>query len=134
MSQENVEVVRLAQEAWNRGDVEASIGFYADDAEVETDPRFIDGGTFRGLPAIRRWGEGLRSSWERGGSVVISEFIDLRDDRVLSLGEWSGTGEASGVQISIPLAGVWTLKAEKVTRVQWFFDHQEALEAVGLRE
>lgn len=133
MSQDNVEVVRLAQEAWNRGDVEASIGFYADDAEVETDPRFIEGGKFRGLPAIRRWGEGVREGWGRGGSVVTSEFIDL-GDRVLTLGEWSGTGEASGVQISIPLAGVWTLNAGRVTRVRWFFDHQEALEAVGPAE
>jgi len=106
MSRENVEVIRLANEAWNRGEVEAMFGFYAHDAEVETDPRFIDGGTFRGLPAIRRWLEGLRDSWERGAAVVTGEIIDLGDDRVLSLGEWSGTGEASGVQTSIPLAGL----------------------------
>ena len=62
--------------------------------------------TFRGLPAIRRWLEGLRDSWERGAAVVTGEIIDLGDDRVLSLGEWSGTGEASGVQTSIPLAGL----------------------------
>jgi hypothetical protein len=37
MSRENVEVVRLANEAWNHGDVEALIAFYADHAEVETD-------------------------------------------------------------------------------------------------
>jgi ketosteroid isomerase-like protein len=110
------------------------LGLHADDAEVETDPRFIEGGTFRGLAAIRRWVEGLRDSWERGAAVVTSEFIDLGDDRVLSLGEWSGTGETSGAQTSTPVAGVWTLRTGKVTRVRWFFDHEEALEAVGLRE
>jgi hypothetical protein len=44
------------------------------------------------------------------------------------------TGEISGVETSIPLTSVWTLEAGKITRVQYFFDHQEALEAVGLRE
>ncbi len=34
MSQENVEVMKRANEALNRGDVDALLGFYATDAEL----------------------------------------------------------------------------------------------------
>jgi ketosteroid isomerase-like protein len=65
--------------------------------------------------------------------LVAKKLIDL-GDRVLSVDEWRGTGEISGVQASIPVTGVWTLAAGKITRIRFYFDHQEALEAVGLRE
>ena len=104
MSRENVELVRLAQEAWGRGDSEAVIDSLAKDAEVETDPRFIEGGTFCGIDAIRRWFEGIQDGWKHGGSVVAKERIDL-GDCVLSVDEWRGTGEISGVGASIPVTG-----------------------------
>ena len=104
MSRENVELVRLAQEAWGRGDSEAVIDSLAKDAKVETDPRFIEGGTFCGIDAIRRWFEGIQDGWKHGGSVVAKERIDL-GDCVLSVDEWRGTGEISGVGASIPVTG-----------------------------
>jgi hypothetical protein len=46
MSQENIELVRHALQAYNSGDVDAFVDLFTDDGEVETDPTLT----------IARWG------------------------------------------------------------------------------
>jgi ketosteroid isomerase-like protein len=133
MSQENVEVVRRSIELWNDGQVEASIDLSADDAELQTDPRFIEGGAFRGRDELLRWSQGLRDGWVGGGSVITTEFIEV-GDRVVVTGEWRGTGETSGIEASLPVTVVFTVHGGKIQRTQYFLDHEEALKAVGLQE
>jgi uncharacterized protein len=60
MSQENVEVVREAIEAFNRGDLEAALHRMHPDIEWQTLDAFPDAGTYRGR-------EEVRESGRRGG-------------------------------------------------------------------
>lgn len=46
----------------------------------------------------------------------------------------SGRGKASGAQGEISMAMVWTVREQAITRVEFFLDRAQALEAVGLRE
>jgi ketosteroid isomerase-like protein len=61
------------------------------------------------------------------------ELIHLTDG-VLLLGRMIGTGATSGAGFEREWAGVYTVSAGQVIREQVWFDRQEALEAVGLRE
>ncbi len=78
MSQENVEVVRRAFEAYVRGDLETSLAAF--DPEVETyDHDLPDAGEYRGVEGLLRWQADWDREWEswrwepkeytRGGAI-----------------------------------------------------------------
>jgi len=58
--------------------------------------------------------------------------VDIEDGRVLVRADWGATGSASGVEIHTDLTGVYTIRDGQTSRVEWFFDHDEALKAVEL--
>jgi ketosteroid isomerase-like protein len=45
-----------------------------------------------------------------------------------------GRGIASGVEMHSSLSAIWTIRSGEISRVEFFFDHAEALKAVGLAE
>ena len=61
------------------------------------------------------------------------DLIDA-DDKVVVLVRWVGRGKASGAQGEISMAMVWTVQEQAITRIEFFLDRAQALEAVGLRE
>jgi ketosteroid isomerase-like protein len=62
---------------------------------------------------------------------LISDFIDAAD-RVVVRFIWRGAGY--GPQADIVATGVYTVRKGKVFAIEHFWDHAEALEAVGLSE
>ena len=74
MSQENVELVRHALAVYNAGDADAFVELFTDDCEMETDPRFPEGGTFSGRESIRRFIAGLHQGWQGGSAVTVKEM------------------------------------------------------------
>jgi ketosteroid isomerase-like protein len=63
--------------------------------------------------------------------VEPEELIDL-GDRIVLLAATLGRAQASGVPVMTKLATVWVLQHGKVIRLQAYWNHAEALEAVGL--
>jgi ketosteroid isomerase-like protein len=133
MSQENVEVVRGAHEAFNRRDVAALLALL--DQEVEWIPilAVLEGRVYRGHAGVRRWIQELDTDWE-SFETCPEEFRDL-GDRVLILGSWRARGRVSGVQLeNQPGSWVAHVKDGKVTRQQTYTDRAEALKAADLKE
>ncbi len=133
MSQENVEIVRRVYDAWNRGDAEAWIEAFDVDAVVITDPSWMEPGPFEGRAAIREWYEGLRESWEGRDEIVVTELIGV-GDRVVARINWEVRGRSSGIETVLDATCVSRIDRGKIVRQQWYFDHEKALEAVGLSE
>jgi ketosteroid isomerase-like protein len=134
VSQENVAVVLESFEAYNAGDLDALMGFYAADVEVLPDPAvFPESRPLHGLVEFRAWVEDIDSAWV-GPRYLTTEVLDLSDHRVLRRGDWGGVGATSGVEMYSSITGVFTLRDAKIARAQYFFDHAEALKAVGLEE
>ena len=52
MSEENVEIVRRAYEAWNQGGAESAKRFWAEDYEFHDPPDFPDPRVVRGRDAV----------------------------------------------------------------------------------
>jgi hypothetical protein len=67
---------------------------FTDDAVVQTDPTFPEGGTLVGHEPIRRFHEGLREGWHGGGAVIATD-VRTAGDRVFASVDWTATGEAS---------------------------------------
>ena len=129
MSQENVELVRAAFAAFERGDLTGRFDLVADDLVVyRADP---DDSTFHGkegfLEATAEWTEGF-SEW----AVAPETFVDAGDFVVVHVRQIV-RGAASG----IPVEGAWwfvfEVHDESVTRLSFYAREREALEAAGLR-
>ena len=130
MSQENVELTQAWREAWNAGDMDAVREFYDPDVVVRPNKDWPERGPFFGREAVMQWFEQLRDTWDTLVIEAISQ-IDAGDrivERVISHG--TGRGPAYGAEFTT----VTTVRKGKVLYLEFFWDHAEALEAVGLAE
>jgi ketosteroid isomerase-like protein len=128
MSQENVEVVRAALDAYSRGDYDRVGGFHDPHIVVVT----LEDGVVYGNDAVlanyKRWNE----AWE-GAETTIEEAVG-RGDRVFLAVRFQGRGRASGIEIDTLLYEVYMLRDGKVLRIDEYEQRAEALEAAGLPE
>jgi ketosteroid isomerase-like protein len=133
MSQENVEMVRRAYEAFNRGDLDGMVTDYAPTFEYVTTGTIPGvGGMYRGAEG---WLEFMRWFWSEFETprVEIRELIEARDHVLASL-TLRGRGKQSGVEASWDVWHVWTVQHGQVVRGQGFTSRQQALEFAGLSE
>ena len=131
MSQENVEMVRAAFEAWNARDMDAFSEMYDPDAIVRMLEGWPEPGPFVGREAVMHWWEQIRETWDADAVELISDFIDA-GDRVAVRQIWHGAG--SGPDSNIEFTNVLMLRNGRVVYQEQFWDHSEALEAMGLSE
>ena len=48
--------------------------------------------------------------------------------------DWGGKGRASGIDLRSDLTTIFTVRDGQFTKIEFFFDHAQALEAAGLSE
>ncbi len=129
MSQENVEIVRGAIDAFNRGDFEAATGAIHPDFEFV---RVGDQSPIRGVAALREWMKPDAFEDQR------FEPLDLRvsGNKVFVRQHFTGRGAGSGMKLDFTTFAVFTVDDGLVTRLEGFPPHKEAeaLEAAGLSE
>jgi uncharacterized protein (TIGR02246 family) len=130
---DNVELIRRLFGVFTAGDMDAFMDLFTDDAVVQTDPSFPEGGTLVGQEQIRRFHEGLREGW-RGGGEVIATDVRTVGDRVFVTCDWTATGEASGIETSSRWHLVVWVRNGKVSRWQYFRERAEALDVAGLQD
>jgi ketosteroid isomerase-like protein len=133
MSQQNVEVVRGALEAFNRGDMAAALAPVDPAVEIYPpveDPDMDD--VYRGHDGALRNLEQWLEPWAEF-RFEAEEFIDA-GDRVVVTYSQRGRGKGSGVEIENRLTAVVSLRSGKIVRGQVYLDQAEALKAAGLRE
>jgi len=133
VSQEALCVTRSWFETWNRGDLDAFIDLYAVDAEMTPPPSWVEAGTLKGQPAIRRFFEGLREAWEGEDREILRELITT-GDTVVSRMDWQVRGRASGIDTHLAITNVNFIERGKIVRQRHYLDHAAALQAVGLEE
>jgi ketosteroid isomerase-like protein len=131
MSQENVEIVRAVFEAWNEGDMNGFRELHDPDITARSPEGWPEPGPFVGREAVIRQFEQLRETWDIDTIEVISDFIGA-GDRVAVRSIWRGAGH--GPEANLEMSSVTTVRNGRVFALEFFWDHAEALEAVGLSE
>ena len=138
MSEENVEVVRLAYDYVATGqDAATVLAIY--DPEIEWDISQAPARHLLGEPHVFRGHDGLKKffrAWYEAWEVVKPDLEELIDagDQVIAIETTRGRGRASGLSVELPHVSVWTLREGKIIRVAWFGTREAALEAAGLSE
>jgi ketosteroid isomerase-like protein len=131
MSQENVEIVRSAFEAWNAGDMDTVLELTAPDVVIRPPEGWPEPGPVVGREAVRRQWEQMRDTFDADVLQPVSDFLAVAD-HVLVRFIWRGAGR--GPQADLEMTAVYTVRKGRVLGQDFFWDHAEALEAVGLSE
>jgi ketosteroid isomerase-like protein len=133
MSQENVEVVRSANEAFLTGDVEKALAALDPGIEWHATVGGIDEGrVYRGREEVVRAFVEYFEVWERM-EMRADEYIDAGGDDVVVFHHEVAKGRESGVVVETDTGTVQTVRDGKVIRVRSFMDRRDALKAAGLR-
>jgi ketosteroid isomerase-like protein len=131
MSEANVEVIRVWVEAWNSRDIDALRDLVDPDLILRTVKDWPEPGPYVGREAVMRFTEQLRETWDADTMEVIGDIRHAADRVVVRL-SWHGVGR--GPQSDLEITDVFTVRKGKIYEQEFFWDHAEALEAVGLLE
>jgi hypothetical protein len=127
--------VRLASEAYNRRDLDAVVIGWHPECEYIPGRAWIESGLvepcYRGLQGYRSFLAATSEVWGAENYLMPLELIDL-GDRLVVLANLPMRAQASGVSLTEAFAYVTTLKDGRPFRFEEYYDHAEALEAVGL--
>jgi ketosteroid isomerase-like protein len=131
MSEEHVEIVREAHERfnetgqpiWDRIDADTEV--FDHDIPDARNP-------CRGAAGVAEWLADFAAAWD-SYAMEVERVIDA-GDRVVSLFRIRAVGAGSGATVERGDGMVWTFRGDKLARLDYFNDQDEALEAVGLKE
>ena len=134
MSQENVEVVKVAYEAFARGGLDRYMEHFTDDVDyraIEGAPDDI--GPIHGKDTMRAWLQDWIETFD-GFSMKLVELIDAGENTVVIAERYGGHAKLSGVETDSLLWVVLTIRDGKIARGREYPGRQQALEAAGLSE
>ena len=132
MSEENIEIVRKAIEAWNRRDAPIARALWHTDAEIDwSRSQGPLKGVYRGRGEVESFRDEFWSTFEvvelethgftqAGSEVVVPNTAHLRG--------------RDGIEVIAKSTFVYTVEDGQITRLRMFQERAEALEAAGLQE
>ena len=132
MSSENLDLVRSILAAWKRGDFSAT-GW----AHPEIEWAFADEpepGIWKGLSGMTKAHREWLGAWE-DLRIVVEEYRELDDERVLVLVHLTGRGKTSGLesgQVRAKGAELFHVCGGKATTLVLYMDRDRALTDLGL--
>jgi ketosteroid isomerase-like protein len=134
VSQENVEVVRRSNAAFNSGDLDGTLADFDPDIDWRDLQHAPDTPErVRGVAAV----SSIMDEWEGAYddfTAEIEEYIDA-GVVVVTVTHWHAKGKGSGLALDLRTADVFEFADRKIVRVTLgYSDKREALKAVGLEE
>lgn len=130
MSEEDLELVRSALEALNRGDMEAFVELCDPDFQLDMSERVFNPAIYEGHEGIRHFYREVREVWEE--FRWEPEGLHGAGEQVVALLHSHGRGRGSGVEIDRHVAMVWTVREGRATALRFYVDQADALKAAGL--
>ena len=126
MSQANLDVFEKGNDAFRRGDWDAMAATMDGHILVRADSRWPEQ-RFYGREAVIAFWRGLWESW--GPDARVEEVIDL-GDRLLVRWRFIVRGQHSGVEGEQRISAIQTYREGQVILVEYFLEHEQALEAL----
>jgi ketosteroid isomerase-like protein len=132
MSQENVEVVRRQNEAWNQRDLGTWLATFRSDAELDwSRARGPFRGVYRGHRELAAFSEEFWSTFE---DVQIEQYGFTETGSQVVYSNTAHMRGREGIEVTARSTFVSTVENGQVTRIRMFQERTEALEAAGLSE
>ena len=131
MPREDVEILRLFYEAFNRRDFDGALQWV--DPEVELYPGVVapDQDTrYVGRQGVKEFFRIATEAWETV-TVKPEEIVETASERILVVDRWLFRGRG-GLEIDRELPTVFAFRNGLIVRIDGFTDKARALEAAGL--
>jgi len=131
MSAENVELVRVALEAFNVAGLDEVEDRLHPDFETTTPSSLaVEPDTYRGPEGVRRW----MDAWGDTMDEIRFEVDELVDagDQVVAVCRLVARSRTTRLEFEQDVAMVWTLRDGRASRLDPYATREEALRAVGL--
>jgi ketosteroid isomerase-like protein len=133
MSQENVESLRRAYEAFSSGDLGRILVFAHADFEAVVPPELsAEPDTYRGHEGIRRYFQSFEDAMDEI-RFQPERFWDAGDS-VVAVVRLTAKGRQTAISVEQRIAQVWTILDGKAIGLRTYPSVAEALAAVGLSE
>ncbi len=132
MSEENVEIVRRAFEAYGRGDLDAAYSYLHPEVEFHTYADSPQAGIYRGRDAVREYNGDLFAQFE-SLRIEVEEFVDA-GDRVIVVSTQHAVPKGGRQEIDVQMVELWTVRDKLLAERHSYSTRELALEAAGLSE
>ena len=132
MSRENVEIVQAAMAAYMRDDEAAVRKLVAPDVVISMRPDQPDAREHHGYDGMLRASAEWLEAWDEQ-TFEAARVWDAEDFVFVGTRE-SGRGKFSGIPMEYESTFVYTLRHDRIVRIQIFGSEPEAVKAVGLGE
>jgi len=128
MSKENVELIRAAFAAFDRGDFDWLVAHCDPDIEIAQPPDMPDPQTYRGREGLREALSSWPEQWDEW-SVDVAETYEVGDSQVVSVVHQHM--RARELELDQDVVGVFAVEGGLVTRWQMFLSLDQALAAAS---
>ncbi len=129
MSEDNVAVVRRVYDAWARDEFPGPPDLLDEEIEYVNPPMAVEHGTRHGLAEFARAVQKVFEGWETWRAEP--EEFTQRGDQVAVVVRYRARARGSGVELEGRESALWSVRAGRVVRYEWFPDAGDALAAVG---
>jgi limonene-1,2-epoxide hydrolase len=130
MSQAHVELVRRVFENRNVAEIDETEIRSIFHPDVEFLPRrAATEGAYRGIAGIEKFRADTEQVFEK--FEVHYELLDL-GERIVAWGKIDVRARGSGIEVDVPMGGVFEFRDGKIVRWEDFGSKQKAMEALGL--
>jgi uncharacterized protein len=131
--QQNINLIKNLYEAFGKGDIDTIIGSLADPLVWRFDaPSAIPyAGEYKTPQEVKEGFFGSLASTQKDYALKTNEFI-AQGDKVIMLGSYGATVNATGKRFDLPLVHVWTIRNGKVERFLNFTDTANVAEAYSV--
>ena len=134
MSQENVEVVTIAYEAFATGGLDRFMEHFARDVDYRAfEGAPDDRGPMHGKAAVRAWLQDWIDMFDEFRMELV-ELVDAGDDTLVIAERYGGRAKLSGVDTDSIVWTVLTMRDGMIAGGREYPSREQALEAVGLSE
>ena len=133
MSQENVQTLRKAADAFRSRDAEALEALMDPDEYEFRSVLGAGGKVYRGTESIQEYFADIDDAFD-DWRTEDEHYFDAGGDQAVIVYRAVGFGRESGVPIAQPVAIVWTFRNGRLLLGETYLDPHEAFEAAGLKE
>lgn len=124
----DVRRVVSSYDALNRRDIDGTVGALHDDAMWVEHSDLPEAGSYQGVGTIRSFLEHFLESWETFHQEIEEEIV--RGHCALLFIHLDARGQGSGIEVKSRYAHLWQLRDGKGSRVDAYYDREQALEAL----
>jgi ketosteroid isomerase-like protein len=133
VSEQNIDVLRRAVQAYNARDVETFVAYFHPSIELHSAFAAVGGADYHGHAGLRKFFKDFKEIWADDIRVEPEAYFDLGDE-TLSCYVLRGRGLHSGVEVDMPSALVAGWRDGLIVYLRAYAHREDAFTDLGVAE